>query len=967
MTKAKTIDGWGLGSFGLGALTWWLHDDTAMEIAIRAPGIGFPLAALVGKVLAALLLVIGLYRLRQSIAALTQRALQLLDEAYERLETLPRWKSLFLRSLAPSLAVGGSILLLAGGTNFETYLETRAIDASFRLRFPERSQAELATGRALSSANRQEHVVMVALDDETIAHLGWPLPRRAYAQLIDAIASAKPQSITFDMAFVDPSRDHPEWDRLIGEAAQRAGSVTFSYTAGRVTGGREASEPSLAALDANTLPWHESAAGLPEYSNLVGGDVAPQPVIEPIASHASALGLANVVLDGDDDVLRHGLTVARLKRRLMPGLSLRVAANALGVSLADIRVLPGSHVDLGGKRRIPIDGLGRTLVRYQGRHDSHGGGPFRYVPMWSLIRPEVTVTLADNPLGEDQRFVIDENTEVVRDGRRLALADVAAGLSAGITVSGQARFAPEPGHVDKLVLGAPATGEVELLDETTLRFSTVIGTARPVLGDASSLAGKHVLIGSTALAAADVRNSPLGAMPGVEHHATMLANILAGDFFLPAPRWASGALVVVGSFAAAAAAVSLSTGASLLVSLGFMLTLLASGFGFASSGVYLPVMMPTVGVAATTLVCLVLGVRAAQQAHAKAAQERAFVRQTFGRYLTDQVVEQLLDSPDGLKLGGQRGFVTIMMTDLRGFTSMCGSMEPENVVKLLNHYLEAMTRIIARYGGTIDEFIGDAILVVFGAPLRLEHAEQRAVACAIEMLNAMPEVNTWNVSNGLPQVEMGIGVHSGEVVLGNIGSELRAKYGIVGATINLTSRVESFTVGGQVLISEATRERCGQSVTIGASQSVSPKGVKGALQIHEALAVTAPFEVRLQTTQDTLNLPSSALRLRWAAVKGKEVAALVNTANVEAISERGLVLRLDQPVALLSDLQLRVLEGDTMLPGDLYGKVLRVESSAEVVYLRLTSVPAELKGRLEAARAGAPVTPPVSDSVLVTS
>jgi len=134
--------------------------------------------------------------------------------------------------------------------------------------------------------------------------------------------------------------------------------------------------------------------------------------------------------------------------------------------------------------------------------------------------------------------------------------------------------------------------------------------------------------------------------------------------------------------------------------------------------------------------------------------EREFVRRTFGRYLTEQVVQELLDSPDGLKLGGQRAFVTIMMTDLRGFTSMCGSMVPKTWFRLLNHYLETMTRIIARYGGTIDEFIGDAILVVFGAPLPIEKAETRAVACAIEMLNAMGEVNGWNAEHGLPAVEM---------------------------------------------------------------------------------------------------------------------------------------------------------------------------------------------------------------------
>ncbi len=283
----------------------------------------------------------------------------------------------------------------------------------------------------------------------------------------------------------------------------------------------------------------------------------------------------------------------------------------------------------------------------------------------------------------------------------------------------------------------------------------------------------------------------------------------------------------------------------------------------------------------------------------------------------------------------------------------CWPMEPEGVVKLLNHYLEAMTRIIARYGGTIDEFIGDAILVVFGAPLPLAQTEARAVACAIEMLNAMPAINVWNAEQKLPPVEMGIGVHSGEVVLGNIGSELRAKYGIVGSTINLTSRVESFTVGGQVLISEATRARCGELLQLGAAQVVSPKGVKGTLTIHEALGVIAPFNVSLQSAAEELVKPNAPIELRFGLVKNKQVAELSHVAHVEALSALGLELKVDEELPTLSDLQMRVVDGGGLRGGDLYGKVLRSNVRPNVVYLRLTSVPPELKPFLEAARSGA--------------
>jgi adenylate cyclase len=422
---------------------------------------------------------------------------------------------------------------------------------------------------------------------------------------------------------------------------------------------------------------------------------------------------------------------------------------------------------------------------------------------------------------------------------------------------------------------------------------------------------------------------------------------------------------LLSSLVAAVIGVSLTAGVGLLFTSLMVLALLFGSFLLSSSGVYAPVVGPSAAVFGTYFVCLILGERATRNARKRAEKDREFVRQTFGRYLTNQVVQKLLDSPDGLKLGGQREFVTIMMTDLRGFTSMCGSMEPERVVRLLNHYLEEMTRIIELYGGTIDEFIGDAILVVFGAPLPLKNAEARAVACAITMLNQMPEVNRWNVANGLPEVEMGIGVHSGEVVLGNIGSELRAKYGIVGSTINLTSRVESYTVGGQVLISEATRERCAEVLTLGLRQEVSPKGVKGTLVIHEVLAVGAPYDVRLTGANESLVPPSVPMELRYAVLEGKAAGDPVHKAKVVALSEQGMELEVDQKLAALTNLKLHVSEGERLLPGDLYGKVLKAEVRPGVVYLRLTSVPPELKGVLEAARAAVPPRPSIPDSALV--
>lgn len=972
----RRLDPLGLGLLVAAAACWLARAGAFGGAVAGALGLSAPAAALLGAGAAALLAVAGLYRLKGLLAALGGTLGRALDAAEARLAQWPPARARAVQALGVALLVGGAVTGLLEGTPFGDAVETRAIDLFFRLRFPERSQVERATDPTRASANRQDDVVVLGLDDETVTTFGWPMPRLHYARLIDAVAQAKPASLTFDVSLVDPSREHPEWDLAIGDATRRAGNVAFTFTVSRGTETSLAtlSPVALKAIDAHSIPWHASAAGLPDYAELIGGPAALNPVIDPIAEHARAVVMANVLLDGGDDVLRHSLVVARLGQRLLPSLSLRLAAQALGVPLGEVRVVPGSHVDLGGKRRVPIDELGRTLVRYQGRHDARGEGPFRYVSLGSLLRADATVTLVGNPMGDDQRFVLDEQAKVTRDGVATTLAALGPGvLAPGARVAGTARYSTDPGRVLELDLrtgdAAPAEPELELVDETTLRFTTTLGAVQQNRGDLSALTGKHVLVGSTALAAADLRNSPLGELPGVEHHATMLANVLHDDFFHQAPPWTTGLAIVGAALLAAILGVSLSGELGLFLTGLLVLASLTFSFLSFSSGRYVPIVGPPVAMSGAALACVVLGARAARNARGRAEQEREFVRQTFGRYLTEQVVQQLLDSPDGLRLGGKREFVTIMMTDLRGFTSMCGTMEPEGVVKLLNHYLEAMTRIIARYGGTIDEFIGDAILVVFGAPVPLEHAETRAVACAIEMLNAMPDINRWNAAQALPPVEMGIGIHSGEVVLGNIGSELRAKYGIVGATINLTSRVESFTVGGQVLISEATRSRCLDTLQVGVSQAVSPKGVKGTLTIHEALGVGAPFNVALQSAAEELVAPRAPLALKYAHVKGKEVAELTHVATVEALSDLGMELRVSEELAALTNLQMRVVDGEGLKPGDLYGKVLKSNVRPDVVYLRLTSVPPELKPFLEAARQGAAPSPAaaVPESALVSS
>ncbi len=342
-----------------------------------------------------------------------------------------------------------------------------------------------------------------------------------------------------------------------------------------------------------------------------------------------------------------------------------------------------------------------------------------------------------------------------------------------------------------------------------------------------------------------------------------------------------------------------------------------------------------------------------QRNEAQAQLERAnrLIRKTFGQYLSDDIVDAILETPDGAALGGEKRFVTIMMTDLRGFTAIGERLPAEDVVAIINIYLETMTEIILKYQGTIDEFIGDAIFVIFGAPVLRENDAKRAVACAIEMQLAMADVNLRCREHGYPEVQQGIGINSGQIVVGNIGSKKRMKYGVVGRNVNLTSRIESYTVGGQIFISENTLDECGRHLLrIEDEMEVMPKGVKKPITIYEVGGIRGDFnlflpekvEVELPDLQRPFPVQLIILEGKHAgdeAHHGMVIRMLDTTAEIEA----------DVPAEKLMNLKISVadMEGNEIAT-DLYAKVTRKVSDHPIIFrVRFTSIPPEAEAFLK--------------------
>jgi len=271
----------------------------------------------------------------------------------------------------------------------------------------------------------------------------------------------------------------------------------------------------------------------------------------------------------------------------------------------------------------------------------------------------------------------------------------------------------------------------------------------------------------------------------------------------------------------------------------------------------------------------------------------------------------------------QRRDVTIMLTDLRGFTSI-SDLHPASVIfDLLNQHLIKMSEIIVQHGGTINKFIGDSILVLFGAPHSHQDDVRRAVTCAVDMQIAMDEIISYHHSLGLPEFYMGIGINTGTVMAGYLGSDLYNEYTVIGNEVNLASRIEAFSLRGQVLISKNTYELCRDFVETSEPINVFVKGISQPVQVYEVISIPSlgkalPRKEIRRSHRVEVNIPFT-----FYLVENKIVSSEPRSGMIMDISYHGVLAELDCELSIFSDIKLEI---DLSLIGytaaDIYAKIL---------------------------------------------
>ncbi|MDZ8054304.1 MAG: adenylate/guanylate cyclase domain-containing protein [Aulosira sp. ZfuVER01] len=343
------------------------------------------------------------------------------------------------------------------------------------------------------------------------------------------------------------------------------------------------------------------------------------------------------------------------------------------------------------------------------------------------------------------------------------------------------------------------------------------------------------------------------------------------------------------------------------------------------------------------------------QANTDLEKRNSLIRQVFGRYLSDDIVANLLESPEGLKLGGERRKITILTSDLRGFTAISERSQPEEVITILNIYLEYMADVITQYQGSINEFMGDGILVLFGAPTPREDDAAKAVACACAMQLAMGAVNERLKNLGFPQLDMGIGINTGLVILGNIGSEKRTKYGIVGSQVNLTYRIESYTTGGEILISEETLKAAGSIVKVSGHKQVQPKGVKQPIIIYEVYGISGAYNLFLPREEEKFFPLPGIIPIQYTFLEEKHISETIYQGSIVELSAKGAKVRSENAagVSLPSSqtnikLKLLVQNIPPELQEDIYAKVFDKPADNASFYIHFTAKPPAIQARLDA-------------------
>lgn len=606
-----------------------------------------------------------------------------------------------------------------------------------------------------------DNIVIAAIDEKSIEKLGrWPWSRDKLANLVERLADAGAEIIVFDIILSEKEKNDMMLAKSIGKAGNVILPVVFDIPVVHDTAQKTISSETVLTNNEFLVNSAFRSVANPEKFNKYN-PIKANSVLLPVPkliSNAMALGFINMFPDSDGTLRWEGLAI-EYNGYIYPSVTLQAAAAYLGVPPEQVVLKATEGIKLG-KRFIPTERWGRTLINYYGDEQT-----FRYVSISDILEKNI-------------------NPEFIR--------------------------------------------------------------------------GKIVLVGATAVGIYDLRVTPFSpAMPGIEKHASVITSILENKFIREASTGANLSILLLSGLLFSLLLTRVKAMSALRIAgLFLFLIFLSVYYIFTKNGIWVNVAYPSINI-----LLIFIGTTAYNYATEEIYAKR--IRKMFSNYVTTKIVDELIKNPDMAKLGGERREVTVLFSDIRGFTTFSEKYAPEEVVAILNEYLGAMTDVIFRWDGTLDKFVGDAIVAFWGAPRKQENHAELAVRCALDMISTLEGMQGKWQKEGKPVLDNGVGINSGIVIVGNIGAEgKKMDYTVIGDNVNLGSRVEGLTrkYGTHILVTGATLNMIRDKVLDGSLghllvrglEKVIVKGKDHPVDIYEVKSVDPGLDSKITECEDTV-------------------------------------------------------------------------------------------------------------------
>ena len=468
---------------------------------------------------------------------------------------------------------------------------------------------------------------------------------------------------------------------------------------------------------------------------------------------------------------------------------IELAANMKGTGFANVR----PDMD-GTTRRVPL------VMEYQER-----------------LYPSLSLKLISDYLG------VEKNNIEVKPGRYIELKGSRLGdIKIPVDREGQ-MLVNYPGGIRSLwtsdfVQVLQSYRQEEIGEEPIVRLS--------------DFEDRIVLVGLTATGSTDLRAIPFVPLyPQVGVLASAINSILNRDFLIPVSRGTNVLLLFVLGIIIGISIPRMRPLKGVLFALFILITYLFLAFySFSQKALCLTVVYPGTIIFFSYLSTIIYK-------YATEEKEKKRIKSIFQRYVSSQVVDELLTSPDRVALGGRRREVTVLFADIREFTRMAGRMAPEDVVSILNEFFTMITEVIFKYHGTLDKYMGDAVMAIYGAPIEEQNHAEKALGAALEMQERMELLGKRFLERGIEPIKIGIGINTGEAVIGNIGSLQRMEYTAIGDSVNLAARLEEVAKPDQILISENTYRVVKDIVKARILEPIAIRGKAELVQVYEVLGL----------------------------------------------------------------------------------------------------------------------------------